>query len=308
MATQSTYYLNASTLAAATAVFTDANLTTCAPDGYYREGNIVRELVGCVLLPQQLCPACVDSCGDGVIELSGSPGVYNIPIDTGSSVGDVGAVIIKFDPLTAPDGIQVTYDGVIYNELSSPTYGYLTGDPNLPVYIGDSGSDCGLVIDSPHVLDVYNYYSGTFQSPTTTETVSIVGTQLDFTVTSPGECVMVIPKLVGVPSIVNIKIVSVCPFNDFTLRVACPEALPSFPSSEMADAKESACVTIQEQTYYSAPVTGDGTTLGLYDWVFFDQNGENVLLNGWYQSNSCPAPNDVFRVANGVIVEFDTCP
>lgn len=52
------FYLNADNLSSATAVFLDAALTMCAPDGFYSDGNIVRELVGCKLLPLQQCPNC----------------------------------------------------------------------------------------------------------------------------------------------------------------------------------------------------------------------------------------------------------
>ena len=52
------FYLNANNLYSATAVFLDAALTMCAPDGFYADGGIVRELVNCVLLPFQGCPNC----------------------------------------------------------------------------------------------------------------------------------------------------------------------------------------------------------------------------------------------------------
>jgi hypothetical protein len=58
MAVSSTYYLNGPSLGSATAVFLNAALTVCATDGFYSDGVIVRELVDCVLLPQQTCPSC----------------------------------------------------------------------------------------------------------------------------------------------------------------------------------------------------------------------------------------------------------
>jgi len=58
MPISTTYYLNAPTLATATAVFTDAALTTCAPNGYYSDGAITRQQVGCVLQIAQNCPSC----------------------------------------------------------------------------------------------------------------------------------------------------------------------------------------------------------------------------------------------------------
>lgn len=58
MATSGSYFLNAPSLGSATAVFTDTDLSICAADGFYSDGVIVREQVGCVLLPQQTCPSC----------------------------------------------------------------------------------------------------------------------------------------------------------------------------------------------------------------------------------------------------------
>ena len=98
MATSSTYYLNAPSLGSATAVFTNSTLATCAADGFYSDGVITREQVGCVLLPQQTCPACnsevytIDSfttgssasaCGTGSpsVTIYALPG-YTVPIVT----------------------------------------------------------------------------------------------------------------------------------------------------------------------------------------------------------------------------------
>jgi hypothetical protein len=52
------YYLDAP-FEDATSVFTDINLTNFAPNGFYSQSGIVRELVDGVLLPQQICPTCV---------------------------------------------------------------------------------------------------------------------------------------------------------------------------------------------------------------------------------------------------------
>lgn len=81
MATSSVYYLNAPSLGSATAVFTNSTLVTCAADGFYSDGVIVREQVDCVLLPQQTCPTCDNvtyNCDSGncVDPLDGS-GTYS---------------------------------------------------------------------------------------------------------------------------------------------------------------------------------------------------------------------------------------
>ena len=58
MATQGNYYLDAATLTLATAVYTDAGLTTLAPDGFYGNGSIVREQVSGVLQTESACSGC----------------------------------------------------------------------------------------------------------------------------------------------------------------------------------------------------------------------------------------------------------
>lgn len=307
MATQSTYYLNGPTLQSSTAVFTDADLSVCADNGYYRQGNIVRQMVDCVLLPPQVCPACVDNCGGAAIETANNYAVSTISLDTGQDPSNIGAIIIQFNPFNVPDGIQVEFNGVVYNELSSPTYGYLVGLANMPTYIGTTAGDCGLVSGSPHVLDIYNWYNGAFQSPTTTESVTILSGQLDLTLLSPGLCTMVIPKTVATPSVVDVKIISPCPSNDFSLTVSCPAALNSFSCSTGFAESETACAGDEPETYYYVHVNGSGGVLGLYDWVFSDQNGETVLPNNYYKSAACPGANEWFRVESGIIVEFGMC-
>ena len=47
------YYIDAENFEDATAVYTDVNLTTCAADDYYSNNVIVRQQVGCVLLPME---------------------------------------------------------------------------------------------------------------------------------------------------------------------------------------------------------------------------------------------------------------
>mgnify|MGYP007090483564 CR=1 FL=1 len=71
----------------------------------YFDGVIVREQVSCVLLPQQLCPACADACGGFPIsEASATGGYYEIAIQLSSPTG---AVVIEFNPNNVPVGIEV---------------------------------------------------------------------------------------------------------------------------------------------------------------------------------------------------------
>ena len=302
------YYLDAPSLGSATAVYTDASLTTCALDGFYSDNLIVRELVGCVLQPQRICPSCGLACGEDCDNTELKTGVYKVTIDLGNEPTSIGAVTITFNPQNYPKGFEVEYDGVVYNAISSPIYGFLQGDLGVPTYIGDEDLDCGLTT-SYHTLPNYVYNNTTlvYDPIGTTEIVNIFPTQVETTVNNPGVCVLVIPKTSINPSSLTVTIFSPCS-SVFDLNVSCPAVLPVFYGGQPTLTFEEACAFPDTIAYYSAPVNGTGGLLGLYDWVFLDVNGEFHAPDGYYKAPSALAPPlDWFRLENGVVVEFGEC-
>ena len=101
------FYLNANNLYSATAVFLDAALTMCAPDGFYSDGNIARELVNCVLLPLQNCPNCCDQpCTSW--HVVGNSGPFTLKY---GACGTQGVVVVDYPDRTDID-ICVVYGDV----------------------------------------------------------------------------------------------------------------------------------------------------------------------------------------------------
>jgi hypothetical protein len=303
MATQATYYLDAPSLGSASVIYTDAALSAIAPNGFYSDGTIVREQVDGALLPQVNCPSCATPCG-GAISASGQQGVYYLDIDLGT---DVGAVIISFDPYSVPDGIQATYNSVVYNGLSSPSFGWLQGSPGLPTYIGDSGSNCGLPTSGAIDLPVFEYQSGSFVPLGTSEAVTVLSGQLDFTVGGPGASIMVIPKTQATPSILGLKMIGPCSGTAFAVTVACPASLAVIDCSTMFASSTLACVAPIGQTYYLANVTGAAGVITVNDLVFQDAFGQTKLAAGYYRTSDAGA-NTWFQVdANGVVIALGVC-
>jgi hypothetical protein len=303
MATSGTFYLDAPSLSTATVVYSNATLTTVAADGYYSDGSISREQVSGTLLPPVICPACAIPCG-GTISASGNQGIYYLNTDLGTGLG---AVVISFDPLSVPDGILAVYDSTIYNGVSSPSYGWLQGTAGLPTYIGATGSDCGIVANSPFTLDEFEYNGTTFAALGTTTSVSVLSGQMELTASAPGNTVMVIPKTAASPSVLNLSFIGPCSGTAFSINVSCPAALPSFASSTVNVDSSTACADTVDQTYYVAYVTGGTGVLGLYDLVFSDANGEFKLGAGYYKTTAA-GTNEWFQVdANGVIIAFGDC-
>ena len=309
------YYLDGPSLALATSVYTDAELTICAPDGVYSDGSITRVLAGCVLGSSKFCPSCGEDCGNRVDNNTKLAGTYSSIIDLGNDPGNIGAVIVRFNPLDlggveTPKGIIVTYDGVNYNTFSSPVYGLLTAPTNLPVYIGRQSDDCGIVSGSPFVLPNNNWdvSSGSYVYNGTTSAVSVLPSQVQTNISSAGECIMVIPKLSLNPSSLDITVHSPCLYAGFKLTVECPTSLFPTYTSQVGITPDAICQYEDNLIYYNAPVNGNGTILGLFDWIFIDINGEVLASDGYYYAPSMlPNPYDWFFVQSGIITQMGQC-
>lgn len=308
MPTQQTFYLNGPNLATATVVFLDSGMTLCAPDGYYSDGTIARQQVGCVLLPAETCPVCGDPCKGSIPTALSFEGYYYIPFDAGNTIFDTGAIIINIDLDSSIGGVLVNFGGTYYNAVSSPIYGYLAGTPsNDFTYLGGNPYDCG-IDGSTYTLDNYQWDTATnsYINLGVTTNVTVNTPQIQITAGDPGVMVMVIPKPTTTPDFLDIYIVGPCPSSRAYVSVSCPVKLPSFLGTAGVTTVFPAffCNFPYSFTYYVVPVNGDGITLGLYDWVFYDINGENVLVDGFYRGLAVPAPFDTFEIANGVVVAF----
>jgi hypothetical protein len=305
MATSGTFYLDAPSLSTATVVYSNAALTTVAANGFYSDGSIVREQVSGVLLPSVTCPSCSIPCGP-TISVNSSQGVYYLNTNLGSPTG---AVIVRFNTTSVPDGIKAVYNSVVYNGLSSPSFGWRQGTAGLTTYLGSLSDACssGIVVGSPYTLSEFQYNGTTFAPLGTLETVSIASGQMQLTASAPGNCVMVIPKTAASPNILDLTLIGPCVSTVFSISVSCPAALPSFASSTVNVDSTAACADAIDQTYYVAYVNGAAGVLGLYDLVFSDANGQFKLAAGYYKTTAA-GTNEWFQVdANGVIIAFGDC-
>ena len=302
------YYLDAPSLALATAVYTNSALSICAPNGVYSDGTITRIQTGCVLGPAKPCPSCGEECTARIGVTKTSTGIYLATVDLGNDPGDTGAVIIRFNPLGFPSGFKAVYDGITYNTFSSPIYGYMTAPSGLTNYMGDQDDDCGIT-SSSFILDnnVWDNTTNAYVYNGTTSAVSALPSQVNLTVNPPGICVMVIPKVSLNPSSLDIRVEAPCG-TEFDLFVDCPTVLFPTYTSQVAPTSELVCEYPDSLIYYNAPVNGNGVTLGLFDWIFLDPNGEVIAADGYYHAPTMlPGAYDWFLVQNGVIIQMGQC-
>jgi hypothetical protein len=309
MATSSSYYLNAPSLGSATAVFTNAALSVCAADGFYSDGVIVREQVGCVLLPQQTCPACATPCGT-TINASGGQGIYLLDLETGTTVSDIGAVIIRFNPQGVPDGIRATLGANVYNKLTSPVDGlHQSSNAGAFTFVGATSADCGISGTTYPTLAEFEYNGTAFVATGDTQSVTVAAGDVSLGASAPGNTMMVIPKLTPSPSIINFEVVGPCSGTAWSMSVACPVLLTGFSSSVMAATSNAACLLAETTTYYNASLANTPGTVGLYDFVFSDAYGNTPLAAGfYYAAGSITGSNDWFQVnSSGIVIALGVC-
>lgn len=296
------FYIDGTSFSNSTSVYLDASLTECADDGFYSDGIISRELVGCVLLPAQICPNCAAPCGDIISTLVG-PKIFQTDINVSGLFGDTGVIVVKFNPNNVPDGIAISYDGVTYNRLSSPVDGlHASTNPNNLTYVGNIAYDCG-ISGSTYLLDEYIYSSGAYVASGNVISTFVAAGDVSLSLSDPGFCVMVIPKPNAGPNIMRITTSSPCAdLLGSVLDISCPDEAAQFESSIGQGSFGAACLLPLDQTYYNVPVTGFGGIPNLYDWVFQDANGEFPLADGYYSTIA-----RWIRVVDGIIVAVGFC-
>lgn len=310
MAVNSTYYLDAANLTLATSVYLDLALTLIAPDGFYADGVISREQSAGILLTPEPCPTCGTSCGSPILG-SGGQGIYLVNLDTGSTVSNVGAIVIRFDPQSVPDGFRATYDGVVYNKLSSPidgvhqstTYGNFT-------VVGNTASDCDMEGNTTVFPSLIEYlYDGTsFVATGSTQSITVFPGDVSLGASNPGVCVTVIPKPTSTPNNVLIEMLGPCGGTGWDLIAVCPYLLPSFDCSVVGATYD--CFIALTETYYFAKVhTSIDALVGLYDYVFEDAYGAIPLAPGFYTAGGeLVGGADYFEVdANGIVISLGFC-
>lgn len=299
-----TFFIDGNTLSNSSAIYLDPTLSICAPDGFYSDGTISREQVGCFLLPEQFCPACAVPCGT-VLNIIETPAFYRADFNVDNG-GATGAIIVKYNPQSVPDGIAAIFDSLTYNQLSSPFDGYhASTNPNGLTYIGDTAFDCG-ISGNTYLLDEY-LLSGTLFTPSGNQvSVTVAAGDVSLSAFNPGLCVMVIPKTSPAQTILSIAIASPCSTASpsASLEVGCPIELTGFSSSDDYPDSASACASpTLPNTYYNVPVTGTFGIPALYDWVFSDINGEFVLTDGYYKT-----PAGWIHVVDGIVISSGVCP
>ncbi len=262
------YYFNGNSFAQATSIFTDSDLTTLAPDGYYSNAGIVRQQLLGILLSPETCSTCCIPCNDIVLVSEDTNGLYSSCLELGSGTG---AVIFRIQVIfgegsSYPVGTIITHDGNNYNgftiknnhngidfqDNSVPPneldYAGINNNPTDPTYLGVFPSGASIINTYDQTptdpcgpldqLEDYTYESVTesFVEQGTYQTVVINSNQVGF-LTGSGSNVtrpftLVFPKQNATSTFADMLIYSPLCGTAMVFEVECPAQLPFFDAEE----------------------------------------------------------------------------
>lgn len=337
MAALGTYCFDGLNFSQATALYTNSTLTTLSPDGWYSQGNVIRQQLNGVLLNAQPCGTCLIPCGSGVNASFSSNGYFSADVDLAN---DTGAVILYFYMGNAiPDGVITTYDSNPYNRLTChgnhENFTIVNGANNQvdyagidnqgttkPTYVGNSNAN--LLSGSPYnntpsggcsagdKPQNYTYTGNSYVAQGTFANVSINFNDIGVNPTGSRVFTMVVPKTSASPSTINLVISAPMCGTFFRWEVDCPIALPSFSAS--AAQNTTACAAATTTYYFARNATGTNSaftidtniTPNIGNWVFSDANGSSYLNDTATLQYYIMGPTAI-GVRNGVVISLQSC-
>jgi len=306
-------FLNGTTLSNSTGVFNDALLTTEAPNGYYREGTIVRLQTNGILGPILDCPSCSQACG--TVKLIGSNvGTYSVSVSLGADVGASRVRLLGVS--TKPIGIDIQYLNAVYNKFSATSDNYLgiqqAPSPTVMSYFIRGNTGCSSYTSGSATLSnyIWDEASSSFVADGNTTSTTYNNERL-FNVSGnvdQGNLIMYLPKTTITDVSANITINIPCQFvasTNFEVEISCPSVLTSKGSSIKAATSALACDLGFTTTFFNGPVSGTPGVFEINDWAFSDGNASVLKEDGFYK-----VEEQTFawvEVENGIIIAKGDC-
>ena len=209
-----------------------------------------------------------------------------------------------YNPNSVPNGILAEYNSVKYNKLSSQTFGKLQSTVGTDFTVaGQTASQCSGVVGTTNYLK-YAANGSKYQLQSGSQSVTIASGDLNLTATTPGSCVMVIPKLTATPSTVNIDVIAPCDNGlSFDITLGAPVVIGSILTSLVSGSSLAACGLAQGTKHNI--VHTDGTTGGtptLFAYVFTDDNGANPAADGYIAYLT-----EWYQISDGIIITTGSC-
>ena len=345
MASFNTYYINGESLITATAVFTDAEMTTLAAAGFYSDGNVIRYQNpnpndSQVLFDDQRhnCNSCTSECEDDIIfsQTNSLSSSLQGSVSFGSTTGAIKVEIRGVND--RPIGVDLSFNGSKYNYFSSTlaTAGrYNAANLNAKSYFWSVNGvgDCKNWTQGNANLDIlyFNPILGIWEATGD----RIIGQSLSNKMqagfpaylsgegSTAGSLITYIPKNSSNASLL-LDVIFETPCGSYqgigsvgpVLSVSCPVQLSSFASTVAHSAGHSnACndTTINQPRYIGPVRSTSAGVLAIGDFLFNNVNGDTPTPDGYYKASGTnlegvsSSASGSFRVLNGIVTEMQTC-
>ena len=339
MGTFNTFYINASNLSSASAVYTDEEMTTLAPSGYYSDGVVIRQQLSTPNSSGQIlmgdvsnnCESCTTSCSDEV--LFSPPSDFTGPATLRGSVSfgsDIGAIKVEIRGVsTKPIGVDLQFNSVKYNGFASSAALasvnlYQAPLPTVLSYFWTQSSggtsNCSnwntALINVPKLH--FNSVSGLW------EQVGNAGGLLTtnklatgFASYSAGNLIRYIPKNTVANDYLDIEFILPCGSSTVgvgpILSVSCPQPLTLISTSGSESSHSNACSSVMGVSRYIGPVRSQTSgVLAVGDFIFNNSVASITTSDGYYRTvgtslEGITTQYGSFRVQGGLVTEIQSC-
>lgn len=308
MALSSNFFYDGSTLESSTKIFMDKNGLIPAPNGFYKEGGVVREYLNGAFVSTDSCD-CPNNC-DYIAELTDDVvAIYDATFNVGS---DLGVIVLRATPTNKNFGMSANYFLIDYKDVYVGT-SMLTTSRDFVIW-GDaqtSISGCPNQFSNSVYTNVDNYVmSGNiFNKVNVIPTITAYNDQVFNTALTTG--MIIIPKLSAIQNTISVRWYGLCPNFAANIEGNCVEQAFPFEvfseayntESEACDASPSAgvsCFCIKKNL--SEPNINSG------DVAFEDPNAVIPMAEGFYIYDASGPSNTIIQIGNnGIILAILDC-
>jgi hypothetical protein len=307
MALSTNFFYDGIDLQSSTKIFLDKLGLIPAPNGFYKEGGVVREYVDGAFVSNDFCD-CPNPCDFIFTTTSETRSVYDATLPVGT---DTGAIVFRLSVSEKNAGISATYDSVNYKNtyipsemLTTPRDFVLFGEATLP--------------PCPNVA-IDNSYTGVYRYVMSGGDFTVQATNLSFTAyanqvynTGLQMGMLIIPKPDTSPSTADIRIYGLCPSFDFLLDANCVEQpTPIELYSEAYSTQEEVCAASlsSPSVFYYIKRDPSEMSFNSGDVFFIDQYCQTVMPQGYYIIGEDGAKNQYINIGSDGIIfgGIETC-
>ena len=307
MALSTNFFYDGTDLLTSTKLFMDKNGVIPAPNGFYKEGGIVREYLNGAFVSSDACD-CPNNC-DYIAELTDDVrAIYDATFDVGS---DTGVIVLRATPSSKNFGMSANHWSVDYKDVYVGT-SILTTARDFVIWgeIQLSTSGCPNQFGNNTYTEVDNYVmsGNVFNKVSVIPTITTYTDQVFNTALVTG--MIIIPKLSAIENTVSVRWYGLCPDFAATIEGNCVEqAFPFETFGGPYETENAACLETptSSTTFYCVKKDIDEPSINSGDVAFEDPNAVTVMPAGYYIYDTA-IPKKIIEIgSNGIILSITEC-